>query len=209
MTTKGKRVARVKRRILQRGKTLRAFGAYLDLLDTAEMMRNELRGQLDGFGLTLRKFRLMEILYREGPTTMVIVAEKLLCSRQNLEFISKPLEERGWVRRVLRPLRAEELAERKRVRAIGHPYRRYKNGHAVGILMLTAQGTTRVMVPPSICLHGCRVYSTNERQATNRNPCQKTTESHRLLSRRYRVNGSEGYNLAKYAAGSRHETRAL
>jgi DNA-binding MarR family transcriptional regulator len=82
----------------------------------------------------------MEILYREGPTTMVIVAEKLLCSRQNLEFISKPLEERGWVRRVLRPLRTEELAERKRVRAIGHPSRRHKNGHAVGILMLTAQG---------------------------------------------------------------------
>jgi DNA-binding MarR family transcriptional regulator len=134
-------MARRGRRITQRGKTLRAFGAYLDLLDTAEMMRNELRGQLDGFGLTLRKFRLMEILYREGPTMMVIVAEKLLCSRQNLEFISKPLEERGWVRRVLRPLRAEELAERKRVRAIGHPYRRYKNGHAVGILMLTAQGT--------------------------------------------------------------------
>jgi DNA-binding MarR family transcriptional regulator len=134
-------MARVKRRISQRGKTLRAFGAYLDLLDTAEMMRNELRGQLSGFGLTLRRFRLMEILYREGPALMVIVAEKLLCSRQNLEFISKPLEERGWVRRVLRPLRAEELAERKRVRAIGHPYRRHKNGHAVGILMLTAQGT--------------------------------------------------------------------
>ena len=134
-------MARVKRRISQRGKTLRAFAAYLDLLDAAEMMRNELRGQLDGFGLTLRKFRLMEILYREGPTTMVIVAEKLLCSRQNLEFISRPLEERGWVRRVVRPLRGAELAERKRVRAIGHPFRRYKNGHAVAILMLTAQGT--------------------------------------------------------------------
>jgi hypothetical protein len=45
------------------------------------------------------------------------------------------------VRRVLRPLRAAELEARKRVRAKGHPYRRYKNGHAVGILMLTAQGT--------------------------------------------------------------------
>jgi len=134
-------MAGVKRRISQRGKTLRAFGAYLELLDTAEMIRGELRGQLSGFGLTLRKFRLMEILYREGPTTMVIVADKLLCSRQNLEFISKPLEERGWVRRVLRPLRAEELEARKQSRRKAHPFRRYKNGHAVGILMLTAQGT--------------------------------------------------------------------
>jgi DNA-binding MarR family transcriptional regulator len=118
----------VKRRISQRGKTLRAFGAYLELFDTAEKIRGELRGQLSGFGLTLRKFRLMEILYREGPTTMVIVADKLLCSRQNLEFISKPLEERGWVRRVLRPLRAEELEARKQSRRKHIPFDAIKMG---------------------------------------------------------------------------------
>lgn len=130
-------MAGVKRRISQRGKTLRAFGAYLDLLDTAEMMRNELRGQLTGFGLTLRGFRVLEILYREGPTIMVIVAEKLLCSRQNLEFISRPLEERGWVRRVVRPLRGAELEERRQAR---ESRGRHKNGHSVGVLMLTAEG---------------------------------------------------------------------
>ena len=130
-------MARQGRRITQRGKTLRAFGAYLDLLDTAEMMRSELRGQLTGFGLTLRGFRVLEILYREGPTMMVIVAEKLLCSRQNLEFISRPLEERGWVRRVVRPLRGAELEERRQARASRG---RHKNGHSVGVLMLTAEG---------------------------------------------------------------------
>jgi MarR family transcriptional regulator, 2-MHQ and catechol-resistance regulon repressor len=134
-------MARQGRRITQRGKTLRAFGAYLDLLDTAEMMRNELRGQLDGFGLTVRGFRLLEILYREGPMLMVAAAEKLECSRQNVNFLLERLEARGWVRRVLRPLRAGELQERRRARADRHPYRHYKNGHAVGILMLTAQGT--------------------------------------------------------------------
>jgi|ERR1700683_1981164 hypothetical protein len=49
----------------QRAKTLRAFGAYLELMDTAEMIRDPLRGQLWGFDLTIRGFRLLEILYRQ------------------------------------------------------------------------------------------------------------------------------------------------
>jgi DNA-binding MarR family transcriptional regulator len=96
-------MAEGKTRISQ-GKTLRAFGAYLELMDTTEMIRGRLRGQLWGFDLTIRGFRLLEILYRNGPTVMVVVAEKLLCSRRNLEFLSKPLEERGWVQRDLHPL---------------------------------------------------------------------------------------------------------
>jgi len=130
-------MARLKRRISQRGKTLRAFGAYLDLLDTAERMRSELRGQLDGFGLTVRGFRLLEILYREGPMLTVAVAEKLECSRQNVDFLLERLEARGWVRRFRRPLRATELEERRQARQRRH---RQTNGRSVGVLRLTAEG---------------------------------------------------------------------
>jgi MarR family 2-MHQ and catechol resistance regulon transcriptional repressor len=133
-------MAERKKRMSQRGKTLRAFGAYLELLDTAEMMRGRLRGQLWGFDLTVRGFRLLEILYRNGPTMMVVAAEKLLCSRQNLEFLSKPLEERGWVQRDLRPLRDEEQEVRIRSRKIMRHFRRQQNGHAVGFLRLTPKG---------------------------------------------------------------------
>ncbi|MGD0403149.1 MAG: MarR family transcriptional regulator [Candidatus Acidiferrales bacterium] len=130
-------MARVNRRISQRGKTLRAFGAYLDLLDTAERMRSELRGQLDGFGLTVRGFRLLEILYREGPMLTVAVAEKLECSRQNVDFLLERLEARGWVRRFRRPLRSDELEERRQARERRH---RQAKGRSVGVLRLTAEG---------------------------------------------------------------------
>jgi DNA-binding MarR family transcriptional regulator len=140
MTMEGWDMGEGKTRISQRGKTLRAFAAYLELMDTAEMIRGRLRGQLWGFDLTIRGFRLLEILYRNGPTMMVVAAEKLLCSRQNLEFLSKPLEERGWVQRDLRPLQDAEQEVRRRSLKIMRHYRRQKNGHAVGFLRLTPEG---------------------------------------------------------------------
>jgi hypothetical protein len=48
----------------QKEKTLLAFRAYLDLLDTAEWLRGYMRAPLESFDLTMGGFRLLELLYR-------------------------------------------------------------------------------------------------------------------------------------------------
>ncbi len=56
----------------QKEKTLLAFRAYLDLLDTAEWLRGYMRAPLESFDLTMGGFRLLELLYREGALTIPI-----------------------------------------------------------------------------------------------------------------------------------------
>jgi DNA-binding MarR family transcriptional regulator len=118
-------------------KTQRAFRAYLDLLDTAEWIRNELRGQLESFDLTMGGFRLLEMLYREGPVSVPAVAERRGCRRQNLDVIIARLEEHGWVRRTMvtyppAAIKASRLPKAMR----GRP----RHGRRVGHVALTPLG---------------------------------------------------------------------
>jgi DNA-binding MarR family transcriptional regulator len=83
----------------QKEKTLKAFATYLDLLDTADWMRSEMRAPLESFGLTMGDFRMLELLHREGPMSVPAAAEKRHCRRPNLDVILAHMEERGWVRR--------------------------------------------------------------------------------------------------------------
>ena len=48
------------------GKTLRAFRAYLDLLETTAYMRKEMQRPLEAFDVTMRTIRILEMLYRKG-----------------------------------------------------------------------------------------------------------------------------------------------
>ena len=92
----------------QREKTARAFQAYLDLLDAAEYMRARVYDQLAFYDLTMRGFRVLEFLHREGPTRATEVAKACQWKRQNLDVIVKSLVENEWVASVLvRPDNAE------------------------------------------------------------------------------------------------------
>jgi predicted ArsR family transcriptional regulator len=82
----------------QKEKTERALTAYLELLDAAEYLRSRVYGQLATYDLTMRGFRVLELLHRRGPTAAITVARTLGWSRQNLEAIVKGLTENGWVR---------------------------------------------------------------------------------------------------------------
>jgi len=82
-------------------KTLRAFGAYLDLLDAAEWFERQMRAPLEAFDLTMAGFRLLELLYREKIMTMPDLARRRGAVRQTMDPIVARLVERGWVRRVL------------------------------------------------------------------------------------------------------------
>jgi DNA-binding MarR family transcriptional regulator len=85
----------------QQEKTERAFGAYLDLLDTAEWFGREVRAPLESFDLTMRGFRLLELLYREEIMTIPDAARRRRTTRQTMDVIVARLVECGWVRRVL------------------------------------------------------------------------------------------------------------
>jgi len=85
------------RRPTQREKTKRAFRAYADLLDTADWMRIELRGQLRAFGLNMAGFRVLEMLYSEGHMSVPVMAAKRQTYLQNMHQIIGQLEQNGWV----------------------------------------------------------------------------------------------------------------
>lgn len=124
-------------RLTQKGKMLRAFRVYLELLDAATYMRGWMRGPLELFDLTMQGFRVLVMLYGEGPTQLRVMAEQLQCRRQNVAQIAKQLEERGWVRSeitMLPPVKIEatRIAKARRGQA--------RKGRRVTLLRLTPSG---------------------------------------------------------------------
>jgi DNA-binding MarR family transcriptional regulator len=89
----------------------RAFRAYLDVLDTAAWFRYQVETQLADFDLNLERFRLLEMLYRDGPMTVAEAAKKRCCARQSLFSLAERLGESGWVE--IQPVRlpAVEVGE--------------------------------------------------------------------------------------------------
>ena len=121
----------------QKEKTVRAFGAYLDLLDTADWIQGRLRGQLESFDLTIGGFRLLELLYRKGPMTLAAACELRQSSRQNLNVIAKRMERRGWVLREYFELPAVEIKPSHIPKAKrGRP----RKGREMGAVRLTPLG---------------------------------------------------------------------
>ena len=101
----------MKPRPAQKEKTQRAFRAYLDLMDTADWLKSELRAPLEAFDLTMPGFRLLEMLYSEGAVTVPDAAKRRWCSRQNLDFIIAGLAERGLVRQMIVRIPAAAVKE--------------------------------------------------------------------------------------------------
>jgi len=103
-------------RVTQKERTQRAFRAYLDLIDTADWLKREMRVPLESFDMTMQDFRLLEMLYREGALTMPDVARKLGRVRQDVHVIVARLQERGWVGRMMVALPADSDDPLERVR---------------------------------------------------------------------------------------------
>ena len=88
-----------KRYVSETGKTSRAFRAYVDLMDTADWLRQEMSGQLWRWDLSLLQFRVLETLYNEGPQHQQELSRKFRCSKQNVASVLKRLKNNGWIRR--------------------------------------------------------------------------------------------------------------
>ena len=127
----------MKERASHKEKTGRAFGAYLDLADTADWIRRELAGPLDYFGLTMNEFRLLHMLYNQGPMSVSDAAERRACKIQNMHTLVERMEGAGWVGRQVMWRAPAEIRESRmpKVRR-GTPRR----GPKVRVVSLTREG---------------------------------------------------------------------
>ncbi len=125
------------KRPMRKMKTLRAFGAYLDLLHAAEWMGGWMRGQLESFDMTMGGFLVLEMVYRDGAMSKSAIGERLQCTRQNVDAIVERLEESGWVRREVVSLPPAEIKESHLAKAKrGLP----REGRRIGLVCLTPLG---------------------------------------------------------------------
>ena len=118
-------------------KTVRAFQAFLNVMDTADWFKNELRGLLQSFDLKMPGFRVLEMLYREGALTVLDVARRRQCSRQNIDFVIEELEQRGWVRQMVVRAPAASVKE-SRISKLQRGIQR--EGPRVAVVGLTKKG---------------------------------------------------------------------
>jgi hypothetical protein len=121
----------------QREKTQRAFQAYIDLLDTAEWFKGEMRAPLESFDLTMEGFRLLVLFYREGAQPIADLARRHRCSRQNMDALVTRLQARRWVARAIITLPPAEIEER---RLPIHRRGRERKGLKVAVAGLTKPG---------------------------------------------------------------------
>ena len=120
-----------------REKTQRAMQAYMELIDTADWLRGELRVPLEFFGLTMGELRLLEMLNREGALFVPDVARRRKARPQNMKATIKHLEERGWVRRMIVALPPVPFEESHRAKSKRSERR---EGKRVSVVGLTASG---------------------------------------------------------------------
>ncbi|MGB8540801.1 MAG: MarR family transcriptional regulator [Candidatus Acidiferrales bacterium] len=92
-------VAPRKRYVSETGKTSRAFRAYVDLMDTADWLRQEMSEQLWRWDLSMLQFRVLETLYNQGPQHQQELSRKFRCSKQNVASVLDRLKKDGWIRR--------------------------------------------------------------------------------------------------------------
>ena len=121
----------------QKEKTQRAMQAYMDLIDTADWLRGELRVPLQAFDLTMGEFRLLEMLLREGALFVGDVGRRRKMKKQNLKVMIQHLEKRGWVRRMIVALPPVGFEESHRPNS---ERREKREGKRVGVVGLTGSG---------------------------------------------------------------------
>ena len=124
-------------RLTHRDRTARALRACTVLIDTAEWMKTQLRGPLAAFDVTMREFRLLELLYREGALPVRDLGPRLDARRTVIFKIMARTASLGWThqRIVTLPPVAFERA---------HLHRALKNvprrGRRIAVVGLTKTG---------------------------------------------------------------------
>ncbi|HTZ99971.1 MAG TPA: MarR family transcriptional regulator [Candidatus Aquilonibacter sp.] len=124
-------------RLTHRQKTRRAMEAYMDLIDTADWLKGELRVPLESFDLTMGELRVLELLHRRGALTTQHVMRARRAKKENVKRMVKRLEGRGWVARRVVTLPPVAFEESHRAKSRKGERRR---GKPIGVVVLTASG---------------------------------------------------------------------
>jgi len=124
-------------RLTHRDRTQRAFRACTVLIDTAEWMKTQLRGPLASFDLTLRDFRLLELLYSEGAQPVKEVGHRLGMRRTVVGRTIVRLSRMGWLRQIATTLPPIAFEHSHLHRALKNIPRR---GRRIAVIGLTKSG---------------------------------------------------------------------
>ena len=80
-----------------------ALLTYGRLMRAANSLRTAASRQLDGTGLTLSQFAVLEALSHLGPLSLTEIARKILTTGGNLTMVAGNLEKQGLVQREVSP----------------------------------------------------------------------------------------------------------
>jgi MarR family 2-MHQ and catechol resistance regulon transcriptional repressor len=80
-----------------------ALATYIRLMRAANAARTHASRQLEGTGLTLTQFAVLEALYHLGPMSLSDIAQKILTTGGNLTMVVGNLEKQGLARRQKSP----------------------------------------------------------------------------------------------------------
>ena len=72
-----------------------ALATYVRLMRAANAARAHASRQLEGTGLTLTQFAVLEALYHLGPLSLSDIAQKILTTGGNLTMVAGNLEKQG------------------------------------------------------------------------------------------------------------------
>lgn len=120
-------------------KTSRAFAAYVDLMDTADWLRDKMSRQLETWNLTMMQFRVMETIYRNGPQYQQELSRKFQCSKQNVGHVIKSLVGCRCLRREVSNLPLTP-STRWANPGRGPRMKRAPHGRRINLVRLTAEG---------------------------------------------------------------------
>ena len=78
---------------------VRALNAFINLARAVDSLTGRLSADLEGRGVTLAQFGVLEAIHHLGPLCQKELAAKLLRSGGNVTVVVDNLEKHGWVRR--------------------------------------------------------------------------------------------------------------
>jgi MarR family transcriptional regulator, 2-MHQ and catechol-resistance regulon repressor len=82
--------------------TERALAVYANLVRATASLEALLSRQLEGLGLTMGQFRVLEALLHLGPMSHAALCRRLLCGHGNMSVLIANLERRGLIGRKAR-----------------------------------------------------------------------------------------------------------
>ncbi len=109
----------------------------MEMMDTGDWLKGELRVPLESFDLTMGELRLLELLNRRGALTTRDVMRARKAKKQNVRRMVKHLGKRGWVGErivTLPPVGFEDSHKSKSRKGEG------RRGKLIGVVGLTAAG---------------------------------------------------------------------